>query len=152
MVKKKTIALPHKIGWSILVFLVFWDGLITFLRGKGEGNPIWKPFVDSLGIHVIWVLAIGVLALFYFVVRIVGWYSEKHEGFPDGRGIVITSIVIAYGTLDLYLTLVFPYIGYLGFKNHYILIPIILAPVFIYNIWLEYLKRKKTIPIKNRGK
>lgn len=138
----KNLALPKSIGWPVMVFLVFWDAFITY-RAGGESNPLWRPFVEAFGLNALWLLAVLVLALFYLVVRAVGWYASRFEHFPQGEEIVLTNLVIAFGTYDLYLTFLLPYFGYLGSSSHYAIIPVLAVPVIAYNIWLEYQKRKR---------
>ena len=137
-------ALPKKIGWPILVLLVFWDAFITFSAG-GESNPLLRPIVTYFGLHALWVLGILVLGLFYLLVKYVGKYAQKYEGYSQGEEIVLTSLVIVFATYDFYLTFLRPYFGYLGSRYHYAIIPILIVPVLIYNLWLEHLKKKKNM-------
>ena len=137
----KKIALPKYIGWPVLILLIFWDAFFTY-RGGREGNPLWQPIVERFGLNALWVLAIFVLVLFYFLTKILGRYTEKVEKFPQGEEIVLTNLVIVFIVYDLYITFAAPRIGYLGFRRHYAIIPVLIVPVLIYDIWLEYLKRK----------
>ncbi len=132
-------ALSKKIGWPILIFLVFLDAFITFIRGGAEGNPLWKPLVEQFGANTLWFLAVLVLGLFYFAVKYAGKYIEK---YPQGEEIILTNFVIAFATYDLYILFALPYIGFLGTRSHYALIPILIIPVLIYNLWIEYRKKK----------
>ncbi len=134
-------ALSKHAGWPVLALLVFWDAFITY-RAGGEGNPLWRPFVEMFGLNALWVLAALVLVLFYIVVKSVGWYVSRFEHFPQGEEIVLTNLVIAFGAYDLYLTFLLPYFGYLGSRSHYAIIPVLIVPVLAYNVWLEYRKRK----------
>ena len=134
-------ALPKKIGWPILVLLVFWDAFITF-RAGGEGNPLLRPIVNYFGLHALWILAILALGLFYLLVKYVGKYTQKYEGYSQGEEIVLTNLVIAFATYDFYLTFLLPYFGYLGLRYHYAIIPVIIIPLLIYNLWLEHRKKK----------
>lgn len=136
-------ALSKRLGWPILVFLVYWDAFVTYMRGGSEGNPLWKPLVDAYGPHTLWLLAAAVLGLFYLVTKAAGWYEKRFEGFPQGEEIVLTSIVIAFATYDIYITFALPYFGFLGSRSHYAIIPVLLIPVLAYNVWLEYKKRKE---------
>lgn len=140
--KIKAIALPKRVGWPILIFLVFWDAFLTYRAGS-EGNPLWRPVVDAFGLNALWVLAAAVLALFYLLVKALGRYVERYEQFPQGEEIILTNLVIAFGAYDLYITFLLPYFGYLGTRSHYAIIPVIAVPVVVYNIWLERQKRKK---------
>lgn len=137
----RKISLPKKLGWPILILLVFWDAFITF-RAGGESNPLLRPIVNYFGLHALWFLGVGVLILFYLLTKIVGKYVSKYEGFPQGEEIVLTSLVIVFATYDFYLTFLAPHFGYLGSQYHYTIIPIIIVPLLVYNFWLEYLKRK----------
>ena len=138
----KNLALPKRIGWPVMVFLVFWDAFITYRVG-GESNPLWRPFVEMFGLNALWVLAALVLVLFYLVTKLAGWYVSRFEHFSQGEEIVLTNLVIAFGTYDLYLTFLLPYFGYLGSGSHYAIIPVLAVPVIAYNVWLEYRKRKQ---------
>ena len=64
MKNHKRIALPKRIGWPVLAFLVFLDAFVTVSAGR-EGNPLWRSVVESYGINALWFLAAAVLALFY---------------------------------------------------------------------------------------
>ena len=134
-------ALPKKIGWPILIALVFLDAAITYSRGR-EGNPLWKPLVEAFGTNMLFVLAALVLVLFYAVVRFVGWYITKKEHFPQGEGIVLTTFVIAFATYDFYIIFLLPYIGFLGTNSHYAVIPVLLVPVLAYNVWADRNRKK----------
>ncbi len=140
----KKIALSKLIGWPVLILLIFWDAFLTYMAG-GEGNPLWQPVVDRFGLNALWVLAILVLILFYFLTKIVGRYTEKVEKFPQGEEIVLTNLVIVFIVYDLYITFAVPHIGYLGFRRHYAIIPVLILPILLYNIWLEYQKRRGKI-------
>lgn len=144
-VKAKRIALPKSVGWPILILLVFYDAFITY-RGGQEGNPLWKPLVEIFGLNTLWVLAIFVLLLFYFLTKILGRYMERQEHYPQGEEIVLTSLVIAFGTYDLYITFLLPHFGFLGFRSHYAVIPVLAVPVLIYNVWLARQKKKIILP------
>ncbi len=137
MKRKNRVALPGRIGWPILIFLVFWDAFITY-RGGREGNPIWQPFVNALGINALWLLAVLALALFYIVIKLAGRYVK----YPEGEELVLTTFVIAFATYDLYITFLLPYYGFLGSRSHYYIIPVLIVPVLAYNIWFEYKKRR----------
>lgn len=135
-------ALPKKIGWPVLVLLVFWDAFITF-RAGGEGNPLWKPVVNYFGLYALWVLSILVLGLFYFLVKYAGKYAQKYEGDSHWEEIVLTNLIIVFAAYDFYLAFLLPYFGYLGSRYHYAIIPILIIPLLIYNLWLEYRKKKE---------
>lgn len=137
----KKIALSKKVGWPILMFIIFLDAFITY-RAGGEGNPLWRPVVEMFGLNALWFLVILVLIFFYLLTRIVGWYIEKFEHYPQGEEIVLTNLVIAFVVYDLYLIFAAPHFGYLGSRYHYAIIPILIIPLIVYNIWLEYQKKK----------
>ncbi len=138
----KKLALSKKIGWPILIFLVFLDAFITFIRGGRESNPLWKPLVNQFGPNTLWFLAILVLVLFYFAVKYLGIYVNKYEKYPQGEEIILTNFVIAFTTYDLYILFALPYVGFLGTRSHYAIIPILIVPILIYNLWIEYRKKK----------
>lgn len=132
--KNSAVALPKQVSWLLLILLVFWDAWITRQAG-GESNPLWKPIVQAFGIDALWFLAILVLALFYLVVKLAGWYYERFENSLQGEEITLTSLVIAFGFYDFYLTFLLPRFGYFGTKSHYALIPFLAIPVLAYSIW-----------------
>ncbi len=136
----KHIALPKRLGWPILIFLVFWDAFLTYGKGA-EGNPLWQPIVKIFGLNALWLLAIIALALFYFTVKAAGWFERRYEHLPEGEEIVLTAFVIAFGAYDLYITFLLPYFGYLGSQSHYALIPVLMVPLLAYCIWIEYQRR-----------
>ena len=140
-IEEKTLVLSKRLGWPILVFLVYWDAFVTYTRGGREGNPLWKLIVDAYGSNALWLLAVLVLAIFYLVTKAAGWYEKRFEHFPQGEEIVLTSIVIAFGTYDFYITFLLPYFGFLGSRSHYYIIPVLIIPVLAYNIWIEYRRR-----------
>ncbi len=148
-IEEKAIALSKRIGWPVLISLVFWDAFVTFIRGR-EGNPLWKPIVETLGLNSLWFLAAAVIVLFYFVTKAVGWYVKNYERFPHGEEVVLTSLVIAFATYDLYITFLLPYYGFLGSQSHYYVIPVLIIPVLVYNLWLEYERRKGRIKLIKR--
>ncbi|MBI3103519.1 hypothetical protein HYZ05_01120 [Candidatus Daviesbacteria bacterium] len=133
--------LPKSIGWLLLTLLVFWDAFLTYQKGA-EGNPLWRPVVETFGINALWVLAPIALAIFYLAVRIFGWITERFEHLPKGEEIVLTNLVIAFATYDLYITFLLPYFGYLGSRSHYSILLVLAVPIVIYNLWFEYLRRK----------
>lgn len=133
--------LPKSIGWLLLTLLVFWDAFLTYQKGA-EGNPLWRPLVETFGINALWVLAPVALAIFYLAVRIFGWVTEKLDRLQRGEEIVLTNLVIAFATYDLYITFLLPYFGYLGSRSHYRILLVLAVPIIIYNLWFEYLRRK----------
>lgn len=138
MKRKITIALPKRIGWPLLVFLVFWDAFITY-RGGRESNPLWQPLVEAFGINTLWLLAVVALAIFYAAVKAFGWYAKRT--YPEGEELVLTTLVVAFATYDLYITFLLSYYGFLGSRSHYYIIPVLIVPVLAYNVWFEYRKR-----------
>ncbi len=139
--KIKEVALPKNIGWPLLIFLVFLDAFVTFTAGRGEGNPLWRPLVEYFGPHTLWFLAVFALLLFYLVTKALGWYLEQKEHCQKGEQIALTFLVIAFATYDLYIIFALPYIGYLGTKSHYAIIPVIAVPCLIYEFWLSHQKK-----------
>lgn len=144
MERETSVALPKRIGWTILIFLVYWDAFITYIRGGAEGNPLWKPLVDAFGPNALWFLAALVLAVIYMVVKTAGWYEKRSGDFPQGEKIVLTTITIAFGTYDAYITFLLPYFGFLGSGSHYAIIPLLLITVLVYNIMAECKRRQRS--------
>ncbi len=139
-------SLPYSAGWIALVLLVFWDAFITYkglIRfGGTDGNPLWSGIVSYAGPNILWFLALIVLLLFYGVVVSAGWYIEHFEHTFPGRRVILTTLVIAFATYDVYITFFLPAYGFLGSRSHYYIIPVLIIPVITYMIFVEYQKRK----------
>ena len=133
--------LPQPLGWIFLTALLYWDAGITFSRGQ-EGNPLWAPLVDSFGLGALWVLPVVALALFYLATEGLGWVVERVDKIPNGRGVILTSLVIVFATYDVYIPWLLPHYGWLGSRTHYGIIPILLGPFLIYQIALEWIRRR----------
>ena len=136
------IAFPKKIGWILITLLVFWDAFLTYLGGF-EGNPLWKPFVQSYGINALWVLAPVALGIFYLATKILGWLIKAIDKIPEGEEIVLTGLVLVFGTYDLYITFFLRSFGWLGARSHYRIILLLMVPVVLYIIYTEIVRRKK---------
>jgi len=135
-------ALPKKIAWPIIILALFWDVFLT-VRAGGEGNPLWRPLTLNYGINVVWALLPLGLLIFYLLSKACGWLIEKVDKYPRGEEIVLTFLVLVYGTYVLYLTFFVSRFAYLGSRSHYRIILLLIIPAIFYQIWLEFKKQKK---------
>lgn len=136
------IAFPKKIGWILITLLVFWDVLLTYLGGS-EGNPLWKPIVQTYGINALWVLAPVALLIFYLATKILGWLIKTIDKIAEGEEIVLTGLVLVFATYDLYITFFLRSFGWMGSRSHYRIILLLMVPVVLYIIYTEIVRRKK---------
>ncbi|MDO8576858.1 MAG: hypothetical protein Q7R82_00795 [Candidatus Daviesbacteria bacterium] len=135
------IAFPKKIGWILITLLVFWDVLLTYLGGS-EGNPLWKPIVQTYGINALWVLAPVALLIFYLATKILGWLIKTIDKIAEGEEIVLTGLVLVFATYDLYITFFLRSFGWMGSRSHYSIILLLMVPVIGYIIYTEIVRRK----------
>ncbi len=135
------IALPKKIGWILIILLVLWDAYLTYIGGS-EGNPLWKPFIQSFGINALWVLVPIALGIFYLATKILGWLIKAADKISEGEEIVLTALVLVFGTYDLYITFFLKSFGWLGARNHYRIILLLMVPAILYIIYTEIVRRK----------
>lgn len=103
--------LSKRCGWIILALLVFFDSFLDIIRGV-EGNPLWIPIVDVIGIKNVPFLIPFVLALFYLTVKLLSWIVEKTDKTPNSEELVLTALVIAYAVFDMWTISV----DFLGFR------------------------------------
>ena len=139
----KNAVLSKKAGWIILAVLVFLDAFLDVIRGT-EGNPLWQPIVNIIGINYVPFLVPFVLLLFYFVVKGGAWLTRKVDKIQtNSEELVLTSLVLAYFVFDLWVISV-DFFGFRLIKNHYHLIPILIVILLIYSLWAEKkLKKQK---------
>ena len=127
--------LSKRFGWILLASLVLIDAFLDVIRGV-EGNPLWMPIVNIIGIKNVPFLAPFVLALFYAVVKVLGWIVEKADKTPKAEELVLTSLVIAYGFFDVWAVSV----DFFGFRLipdfRYMIIPMIIASLG-YALWAQ---------------
>lgn len=136
------IALPKKIGWILITLLVFWDAFLTYIGGS-EGNPLWKPIVQTYGINALWVLAPVALGIFYLATKILGWLIKSIDKIAEGEEIVLTGLVLVFGTYDLYITFFLRSFKWLGGRSHYSIILLLMVPAVLYIIYTEIARRKR---------
>ncbi|MFH1585141.1 MAG: hypothetical protein ABIB79_00045 [archaeon] len=133
---KSKVVLSKKAGWIILAVLVLLDAFLDVRRGV-EGNPLWQPIVNIIGINYVPVLVPFVLLIFYFVVKGGAWLTRKVDKITiKSEELVLTSLVLAYLVFDLWVISV-DFLGFRLIKNHYYLTPILVIVVLIYSIWAE---------------
>lgn len=135
------IAFSKKVGWILVTLLVFWDALLTYIGGS-EGNPLWKPIVQTYGINALWVLVPVALGIFYLATKIFGWLIKLIDKIAEGEEIVLTSLVLVFATYDLYITFFLRSFGWLGDRSHYRIILLLIVPVVPYIIYTEIVRRK----------
>jgi len=141
MLKKPKVVLSKRVGWIILAILVFLDAFLDVRRGV-EGNPVWQPIVNIIGINYVPLLVPFVLILFYFVVKGGAWLTRKVDKITyKSEELVLTALVLAYFVFDLWVISV-DFFGFKLIKNHYYLTPILIIVVLIYSLWAEKKLRK----------
>lgn len=137
----KSPVLSKRVGWSLLAGLVLIDAFLDVIRGV-EGNPLWIPIVNMIGINNVPFLAPFVLALFYVAVKALGWIVEKTDKTPKSEELVLTSLVIAYGLFDVWAVSV-DFFGFRLIPNfRYMIIPMTIAALG-YALWAQKKLRKK---------
>jgi len=141
--KIKNVVLSKKIGWIILAILVFLDALLDVRRGV-EGNPVWQPILNYVGIQYTPLFVPLVLLLFYFVVKGGAWLTRKVDKINyKTEELVLTALVLAYFVFDLWVISV-DFFGFRLIRNHYYLTPVLVVIVLIYSVWAEKkLKKSK---------
>ena len=131
----KSPVLSKGVGWSLLAGLVLIDAFLDVIRGV-EGNPLWMPIVNMIGIKNVPFLAPFVLALFYVAVKALGWIVKKTDKTPKSEELVLTSLVIAYGLFDVWAVSV----DFFGFRLipdfRYMIIPMIIVALG-YALWAQ---------------
>ena len=133
--------LSKKIGWVILALLVFLDSFLDVIRGV-EGNPLWKPVVNAIGIKNVPFLVPLVLLLFYLVVKVLGWLVEKTDKTPNSEELVLTSLVIVYAVFDIW-TISVDFLGFRLIPNfRYMVIPMAIIGMG-YALWAQKKLGKK---------
>ena len=138
----KRFTLPRLYGWILLTVLVFIDTFLDVLRG-GQGNPLWKPVIDIIGIEYTPILVPLVIILFYVVVKVGGWIIFKVDKLPQSEEILLTCLVLAFAVYDIWVISV----DFLNFKliqSHIHMIPILIVVALGYALWAEFMiKRSK---------
>jgi hypothetical protein len=136
----KKVVLSKKEGWIILALLFFLDAFLDVIRGA-EGNPIWKPIVNIIGINYVPFLVPFVLLFSYFVVKGGAWLIRKVDKTPMAEELVLTTFVLAYFVFDLWV-ISFDFFGFRLIKNHYYITPVLVIVVLIYSLWAEHYLKK----------
>ena len=138
----KNVVLTKKVGWIVLAVLVFLDAFLDVIRGV-EGNPLWKPIVNVIGISYVPFLVPFVLVFFYFVVKVGTWLIVKVDKITvKSEELVLTSLVLAYAVFDLWVIAV-DFFGFSLIRNHYYLTPILVVVVLGYALWAERCLKKR---------
>ena len=134
--------LPRLYGWIILTVLVFIDTFLDVLRGR-QGNPLWKPVIDVIGIEYTPILVPLVIILFYVVVKVGGWIIFKVDKLPQSEEILLTSLVLALAAYDIWVISV-DFLNFTLIQSHLHMIPILIVVVMGYALCAEYMiKRSK---------
>jgi len=137
----KSPVLSKGIGWSLLAGLILIDAFLDVIRGV-EGNPLWIPIINMIGIKNVPFLAPFVLALFYAVVKALGWLVDKIDKTPRSEELVLTALVIVYAIFDIWAISV----DFLGFglipNFRYMIIPMTIIALG-YALWAQKKLGKK---------
>ena len=137
----KRVTLPWLYGWIILTALMFLDAFLDVLRGS-EGNPLWKPVVNIIGIEYVPLLVPLVIILFYVVVKASGWLIEKVDKLPQSKEIVLTCLVLAFAVYDIWVIAV-DFLNFNLIQNHLHMIPILIIVALGYALCAEYIIKKE---------
>lgn len=137
----KSPILSKKAGWISLAVLVLIDAFLDVIRGV-EGNPIWMPVINAIGIKNTPFLVPLVLLLFYAAVKALGWLVERADKTPKSEELVLTSLVIVYAVFDIWAISV----DFLGFRLipnfRYMIIPLTIIGLG-YALWAQKRLGKK---------
>ena len=127
--------LSKKFAWIFLAVLVFIDSFLDVIRGA-EGNSLWMPIVNAIGIKNVLFLVPFVLLFFYLIIKGIGWLVKKIDKTTNSEELVLTALVIVYAVFDIWLISV----DFLGFKLisdfHYMIIPLTIIGL-AYALWAQ---------------
>lgn len=133
--------LSKKIGWIVLAILVFIDAFLDVIRGV-EGNPLWIPIVNIIGINNVPFLVPFVLLLFYLAVKALGWLVEKIDKTPRSEELVLTALVVVYAIFDIWL-ISMDFLGFRLITNfRYMIIPLTIIGLG-YALWAQRIAGKR---------
>src|SRR3989344_3502386 len=127
--------LSKKVGWIILIILVFIDSFLNVIRGQ-EGNPLWQPILYKIGIQYTPIFVPLVLIVFYFLIKIVSPIVKKVDKTPKAEELLLTTLVIVYLVFDLWLISV-DFLGFRLIRNFRLMIFPLIAIGLFYSIWAE---------------
>ena len=137
----KSPVLSKKAGWISLAVLVLIDAFLDVIRGA-EGNPLWIPVINAVGIKNTPFLAPLVLLLFYIAVKALSWLVERADKTPKSEELVLTSLVVVYAVFDIWAISV----DFLGFRLipnfRYMIIPLTIIGLG-YALWAQKRLGKK---------
>ena len=137
----KNPVLSKKVGWISLAVLVLIDSFLDVIRGA-EGNPLWIPVLNRIGINNAPFLVPFVLLLFYLFVRVLGYLVNKFDKTPMAEELVLTALVIVYAVFDIWAISV-DFLGFRLIKNfRYMIIPMTIIGVG-YALWAQKRLGKK---------
>lgn len=105
------------------------------MRGR-EGNPLWKPIVDIVGIEKVPFLVPFILILFYFVVKAVGWIIHKTDKTPKSEELVLTALVLIYGIFVVW-TIAVDFLNFTLITNFHIMIIPLTIIALGYSLWAQ---------------
>ncbi len=91
--------LAKRNGWIALAMLLLTDTLLDVIRGT-QGNPLWKPLENAIGINAFPLLVPLALLFFYPVVKALGWIVKRYDRFPQGEELVLTALVVIFALHD----------------------------------------------------
>ena len=137
----KSPVLSKKTGWIVLAILVFVDAFLDVIRVV-EGNPLWIPIINIIGINNAPFLVPFVLLLFYLAVKVLSWLVEKIDKTPMAEELILTALVVVYAVFDIWAISV----DFLGFRLipnfRYMIIPLTIIGLG-YALWAQKRLGKK---------
>ena len=86
-------------------------------------------------------LAPVVLALFYFVVKTLGWLVQKIDKTPRSEELILTIVVVVYGIFDVWL--IARILGFNLITNYRLMIIPLTIIGLVYGLWAQ--KKLKTV-------
>lgn len=137
---RRKVFLSKRVGWIVLAALVFMDAFLDIIRGY-EGNPLWIPVVNIIGINAVPFLVPFVLVSFYLAIKALAWVVRRIDKLPHAEEILLTAFVLVYATFDIWLISVF--FGFSLIRSFYHTIPLLIAVGLGYALWAEYAVKKK---------
>ncbi|MBI5401758.1 hypothetical protein HZB05_02965 [Candidatus Wolfebacteria bacterium] len=126
--------LSKRIGWILLTGLVFLDAFFDLITGA-RGSPFWNPVANFIGIKTP-LLAPLVVIIIYFAVKIVGWIVQKTDKTPRSEELVLTTFVVVYGFLDIWLVAV-DFFNFTLIKDHRVMIIPLMIIGWLYSSWAQ---------------
>ncbi len=126
--------LSKRTGWILLISLVFFDAFLDLITGA-RGSSFWNPIAHVIGVKTPF-LAPLVVIIMYFAVKTLGWIVRKTDNIPRAEELLLTTLVVVYGFLDLWLVAV-NFFNFTLIKDHRMLILPLMIIGWLYSSWAQ---------------